>query len=164
MHSAVRYHIKCRDPMGVRHISGYFILCTNTAFNSPAFARVWLSSVISLFGKVVIRTKFALANCGWELQRNGQNLQILHWTMNPRSAANFLKKYLSPLMILSMEKTMVAKVINELSPFLDLRFLQNPRCAFHVHLVRVCIVFILLLRIKKNHVSVTFVNSEQTSI
>ncbi len=38
------------------------------------------------------------------------------------------QKILSPLVILSMEKTMVTMVISDLSPFLDLRFFEklNP--------------------------------------
>ena len=42
----------------------YFSLCTNTAFSNLASANVCDSSVNSLLGKVVMRTKLAPANCG----------------------------------------------------------------------------------------------------
>ncbi len=44
---------------------------------------------------------------------------------NSKHTGQLLEKCLSPVVILSMEKTMVAKVISELSQILDLRFFQK---------------------------------------
>ncbi len=47
------------------------------------------------------------------------------WQNINRPGASFSKKILSPLVILSMEKTVVAMVISELKSFLDLRFFEK---------------------------------------
>jgi len=43
--------------------------CTSTAFSRFAAASVWLSSLISRFGKVVISTKFAPTSWGRALEQ-----------------------------------------------------------------------------------------------
>jgi hypothetical protein len=74
----------------------YFIRCTTTALIKLAACNVWLSSVNSLFGNVVISTNDWLAYSGWELVLRVKENVKLHRYSRFKNLIQHGKGYWSP--------------------------------------------------------------------